>query len=50
MNNCVGEKNRPVLYLYMVLLAVQSLLATLLIEQEFRLDRLDYWLFVMFAV
>lgn len=49
VNNCIGEKNRPIFYVYLVLLTAQCLLATLLVEQEFRLDKLDYWLFIMFA-
>lgn len=49
VGNCIGEKNRPFLYFYLLLLAAQSLLATLLVEHMFRLDKLDYWLFAIFA-
>lgn len=48
-HNCVGEKNRPIFYFYLLILSGQSLIATLLIENEFRLEILDYPLFGLFG-
>jgi hypothetical protein len=49
-HNCVGEKNRPFFYFYLLLLSLQSLIATLLIESQFSLDFLDYGLLSLFAL